>query len=315
MPINVEIKVRLSNLPKSPQEIEEIVRNHAKNEGMILKQSDTFYNVQECRLKLRLQGDGTGDLIRYHRTVQSGINVSRYEREFVDSSEEKHAEMVNRYGIKGIVRKKRKLYLVDGTRFHFDCVEGLGDFLEVEIVLQNEDEIGTGLAEARRWMETLGINEDMMIRSTYEDMLTKIESVTPADFPEIVDVWEASVRATHDFLSESDIQYLKPLILNEYLKAVELFCIREEGKILGFLGLSPDKIEMLFVRPDARGKGVGKNLARFAIYEKGIRKVDVNEQNPQAVGFYKHIGFEVVSRSPLDPQGKPFPILSMELKK
>ncbi len=141
-----------------------------------------------------------------------------------------------------------------------------------------------------------------------------IEPATPTDFPEIVDVWEASVRATHDFLGETDIQYLKPLILNEYLKAVELFCVRGDGKILGFLGLSPDKIEMLFVHPDARGKGIGKRFIQFAIREKGIEKVDVNEQNPQAVGFYEQMGFEVVSRSPLDPQGKPFPILSMELK-
>ncbi len=143
----------------------------------------------------------------------------------------------------------------------------------------------------------------------------KIESVSPTDFPEIVDIWEASVRATHDFLNEADIQDLKPLILNEYLKAVELFCIRENEKIQGFLGLSPDKIEMLFIRPDVRGKGIGRQLILFATREKGIKKVDVNEQNPQAVGFYVHMGFEVVNRSPLDPQGKPFPILSMELKK
>ncbi len=137
----------------------------------------------------------------------------------------------------------------------------------------------------------------------------------PADFPEVVDVWESSVRATHDFLSETDIQDLRPLILNEYLTAVELFCVREDGQILGFLGLSPGKIEMLFVRPDSRGKGVGQRLVRFAVDEKGIRKVDVNEQNPSAVGFYEHLGFETVGRSPLDPQGKPFPILSMAIRR
>lgn len=141
-----------------------------------------------------------------------------------------------------------------------------------------------------------------------------IESATMKDFPEIVDVWEASVRATHEFLSETDIQKFKPLILNEYLKAVELFCVREKGNILGFLGLSPGMIEMLFIRPDVRGRGIGRQLASFAIREKGVTKVDVNEQNPQAVGFYEHMGFETVSRSPLDPQGNPFPILSMELR-
>ncbi len=142
----------------------------------------------------------------------------------------------------------------------------------------------------------------------------KIESATESDFPEIVDVWEASVRATHDFLSEVDIQDLRPLILNEYLTAVDLYCVRADGKILGFLGLSLDKIEMLFIRPEARGKGIGQRLVRFALDEKRIRKVDVNEQNPQAVGFYEHLGFATVGRSPFDPQGKPFPILAMEWK-
>ena len=145
--------------------------------------------------------------------------------------------------------------------------------------------------------------------------INTIESATQTDFPEIVEVWEASVRATHDFLTEADIQYFKPLILNEYLKAVELFCIRENGEILGFLGLSPDKIEMLFLHPDAFSQGIGRKLVQFAIHEKGIKKVDVNEQNPPAVGFYKHLGFEVVSRNPLDSQGNPFPILAMKLKK
>lgn len=139
-----------------------------------------------------------------------------------------------------------------------------------------------------------------------------IETVTPADYPEIMQVWESSVRATHDFLSEADIERLKPLILDEYFKMVELFCVREGGVILGFLGLSPMKIEMLFVRSDARGKGIGKELISFAIWERGIKKVDVNEQNTQAVGFYEHMGFRIVGRSPVDGQGKPFPIVSMQ---
>ncbi len=141
--------------------------------------------------------------------------------------------------------------------------------------------------------------------------------VTPsiADYIEITDVWEASVRTTHTFLTEDDIQYYKPLILNEYLKAVTLFCTRDQNEITGFLGLDDDKVEMLFIRPDYRGKGVGKALLDFAITEKKARKVDVNEQNKQAVGFYEHLGFKTVKREPLDSNGKPFPILSMELQK
>ncbi|HEU0110876.1 MAG TPA: GNAT family N-acetyltransferase [Flavisolibacter sp.] len=142
-----------------------------------------------------------------------------------------------------------------------------------------------------------------------------IEKATAADYPEIVEVWEASVRETHHFLTEKDIQFFKPLILNEFLKAVDLHCIRnEKASITGFLGVVADKLEMLFVHPSARGQGIGKHLLHFAMEQLHVKKVDVNEQNEQAVGFYKHMGFEVIGRSDFDGMGKPFPLLFMELK-
>ena len=141
-----------------------------------------------------------------------------------------------------------------------------------------------------------------------------IEPVLPADYPEVVEVWEASVRATHGFLTEADIQYFKPLILNEYLHAVELSCIKNEtGRILGFMGVHGNGLEMLFIHPDVRGNGIGKHLARHAIQNLNVQKVDVNEQNPEALGFYQHMGFEVINRSELDGLGKPFPILHLQL--
>lgn len=145
-------------------------------------------------------------------------------------------------------------------------------------------------------------------------MNRSIEPAFPADYPEIVEVWEASVRATHHFLKEEHIQYFKPLILRDYLKAVQLWCVRNEQKaIVGFLGVAEGNIEMLFLHPSVIGKGVGKKLAEYAIHELKARKVDVNEQNEQAVGFYQHIGFKTKSRSELDGLGKPFPLLHMEL--
>lgn len=145
--------------------------------------------------------------------------------------------------------------------------------------------------------------------------LSTIEPVFATDYSEVVDVWEASVRATHLFLREADIFYFKPLILNDYLKAVHLTCVKDEaGRILGFMGVHEDSLEMLFLHPDARGKGLGKLLILHAINNLKVKKVDVNEQNPQAVGFYEHIGFEVVSRSELDGLGKPYPILHMQLR-
>lgn len=141
-----------------------------------------------------------------------------------------------------------------------------------------------------------------------------VVTISEWEFPEVVEVWEASVRATHHFLKEEDIAYFKPLILNEYLKAVELRGVKnDQQQIIGFLGVAEGKIEMLFIHPDARGKGVGKWLADYAVRQMKVTKVDVNEQNEQAVGFYERVGFKTVSRSELDALGMPYPILHMEL--
>jgi putative acetyltransferase len=145
-------------------------------------------------------------------------------------------------------------------------------------------------------------------------MSYEINEILESEYPETVAVWEASVRATHDFLKEEDIVYFRPLILNEYLKAVDLKCVKDsQKKIIGFLGVADRKIEMLFIHPDVRGHGIGKMLVDYAIHHMQSTKVDVNEQNRQAVGFYEHLGFTVISRSELDSLGMPYPILHMEL--
>ncbi|KIX22725.1 GCN5 family acetyltransferase [Flavobacterium sp. 316] len=144
----------------------------------------------------------------------------------------------------------------------------------------------------------------------------RIDTIQKSEYLNVIAVWEASVRATHHFLKEEDIQYFKPLILNNYLDAVELRSARnEQNEIIGFLGVAEQNLEMLFIHPTARGIGIGKKLLHYAINELKITNVDVNEQNEQAVGFYKHFGFEIIDRSELDFSGKPFPILYMKLKK
>lgn len=142
----------------------------------------------------------------------------------------------------------------------------------------------------------------------------KIETATKEDHARLLEVWEASVRATHDFLKEEDLLALKPLLRDQYFDAVELSLARNDaGEIVGFCGVHEDKIEMLFVAPEHRGTGVGTMLALHAITSKGATKVDVNAQNRQALGFYEHLGFCVVGHSPTDPQGKPYPLLHMAL--
>ncbi|AKM33062.1 GNAT family N-acetyltransferase [Pandoraea faecigallinarum] len=134
------------------------------------------------------------------------------------------------------------------------------------------------------------------------------------EFDAMADLWEASVRATHDFLSDADIAWLRPRIRNEYLAAVTLRVWRDDaGVIRGFLGVSPGHVEMLFVAPEARRQGIGAALLAHAVRELGCTRVDVNEQNPQALAFYRREGFEVTGRSELDAQGRPFPLLHMQL--
>lgn len=141
-----------------------------------------------------------------------------------------------------------------------------------------------------------------------------IEHVDKTEYNDLIAIWESSVRATHDFLQNDDIEKLRPLILGQYFDAVELKCAKNsEGKLFGFCGVAEDKLKMLFVASEDRGKGIGKILCQYAIDQLGVTKVDVNEQNPQALGFYEHMGFRTIGRSPLDGQGNPFPLLHMEL--
>ena len=143
-----------------------------------------------------------------------------------------------------------------------------------------------------------------------------INSASQRDYPAIIELWELSVRASHLFLPEDYLQRIKKL-LPSILEAVKLFghLDKDQKTITGFLGVSDEKIEMLFIHPDKRGQGIGTLLNKFAMEQLHTYKVDVNEQNEQAVGFYKRIGYEVVGRTEVDGLGKPFPILQMAFVK
>ena len=143
-----------------------------------------------------------------------------------------------------------------------------------------------------------------------------INSASQRDYPAIIELWELSVRASHLFLPEDYLQRIKKL-LPSILEAVKLFghLDKDQKTITGFLGVTDEKIEMLFVHPDKRGQGIGTLLNKFAMEQLHTYKVDVNEQNEQAVGFYKRIGYEVVGRTEVDGLGKPFPLLQMALVK
>lgn len=145
-------------------------------------------------------------------------------------------------------------------------------------------------------------------------MITHNPSRTDILIDALTELWEASVRATHRFLTEEDIEKLIPFVKTGLHNIETLIVAYDNSKPTAFAGIDGHKIEMLFVLPDCFGKGLGKVLTILAIAQYGVHYVDVNEQNPQAAGFYRHIGFEVFERTELDEQGNPFPILKMKLR-
>lgn len=131
----------------------------------------------------------------------------------------------------------------------------------------------------------------------------------------LVGLWDASVRASHHFLTEEDILRLTPFV-GEAIRAITTLIVLYQGKCpVAFMGIEGAKIEMLFVAPSCFGRGFGKQLVCMAIEKFHVIYVDVNEQNPQAEGFYRHLGFRAFERTETDEQGNPFPILRMKLEK
>lgn len=138
-----------------------------------------------------------------------------------------------------------------------------------------------------------------------------IKKVKSSEYPRLVDIWESAVENTHDFLAREDFEYFKKNI-SSYFEFVELYVhVNQEGVLTGFIGVADGNLEMLFIHNDFRGQGLGKLLLNYAIARLAVTQVDVNEQNHQAVGFYLHMGFSQLSRSEVDGQGKPYPILHL----
>lgn len=137
-----------------------------------------------------------------------------------------------------------------------------------------------------------------------------IREVKKTDYPILVDIWESAVLSTHDFLKKEDFLYYREH-LPTYFQYVTLYGYEQDGRLVGFIGVAENNIEMLFVHNDYRYKGVGKKLVMYAIEKLQVCKVDVNEQNIQAIGFYRHMGFSVITRFDLDVEGKAYPILHM----
>ena len=131
----------------------------------------------------------------------------------------------------------------------------------------------------------------------------------------LLEIWEKSVQATHAFLSEEEILKIKEYVPGAICGVETLLVLFDKGENspLGFMGIENRKIEMLFLSPDARGKGFGKMLVQHGIEKFSAEEVTVNEQNPKAKGFYENLGFKTYKTSETDEQGNPYPIAWMRL--
>ena len=143
----------------------------------------------------------------------------------------------------------------------------------------------------------------------------EIKNRTPLLVGQLLDVWEKSVRATHLFLSGEEIQEIKKFVPTALTAVPHLIVETDtEGTPVAFMGIDDRKLEMLFIAPEERGKGLGRTLLEHGIEKYSVKELVVNEQNPQARGFYEHMGFQVRERSELDEQGNPYPVLFMEIR-
>lgn len=142
--------------------------------------------------------------------------------------------------------------------------------------------------------------------------IIEVKNRTSDIISHLLNVWENSVRATHLFLSEYKIQNIKKYV-PQALESVEHLFITENEKGLpaAFMGIENKSLEMLFIAPEERGNGLGKQLVKYGFENFAVEKVTVNEQNPQAKDFYEHMGFKVYKRTDLDEQGNPYPLLYM----
>lgn len=142
--------------------------------------------------------------------------------------------------------------------------------------------------------------------------IVEIKGIRDTDLLErLVLVWKESVRVSHHFLTDCDIEQLEPYV-QIALREVEHLLVVFQGQYpLGFMGIQEDKIEMLFLAPECMGQGWGSRLLDEAVGPYGVTQVDVNEQNGQALRFYQQKGFQVYQRDAYDEQGNPFPVLHM----
>jgi putative acetyltransferase len=141
----------------------------------------------------------------------------------------------------------------------------------------------------------------------------KIRRATKDDFEAMTEVWHSAVKETHAFIHKSEIEGYRARLSTEFFPSTHEIWVAtdEDESVIGFIGMNDDEVGMLFVDAEHHGEGVGTALIDLVTEGRPVLEVEVNEQATQAVGFYTALGFEMVSRSPVDSDGNPFPLLRM----
>lgn len=166
---NVEIKAAVTDLDA----IEKKAARLADEGPVVLEQEDVFFFCPRGRLKLR-RLTGRAELIAYERPDAAGPKESRYVVHPTSDPDSLQNALAMALGVRGVIRKRRTLYIIGQTRVHLDCVESLGDFVELEVVLADGQDVGDGFATARRLMAELGISESRLVEKAYIDLLQEV---------------------------------------------------------------------------------------------------------------------------------------------
>lgn len=175
MPSNLEIKAMAGELSHLRSRAESISDTPAQ----VILQEDVFFPVPSGRLKLRLLSPDQGELIYYQRADEVGPKESTYTISRTNDPDSLKEILTLAYGVRGVVRKRRQLFIAGQTRIHLDEVDGLGQFVELEFVLHEGQAQAEGLAALAAIMEELGIAKEHLIRGAYIDLLTEAASRQP----------------------------------------------------------------------------------------------------------------------------------------
>jgi len=168
---NIEIKAWAGDFNR--QKI--ITETLCKHPGEQIWQEDIFFNISKGRLKLRIFDSGSGELIYYIRADSSGPKVSQYEISVTNEPESLKNILTSSLGVRGVIKKQRTLYKIGLTRIHFDQVEGLGNFIELEFVMQKNTSKKEALQTVENLMKKLEIQDNQLINTAYIDMIPKYQ--------------------------------------------------------------------------------------------------------------------------------------------